>query len=386
MDAFFASVEQRDHPKYRGNPVIVGANPRGGTGRGVVSACSYRARKYNIHSAMPVSIAYRRCPQAVFLPVNMEKYRRESVKIFEILKDFTPKIEKISIDEAFLDITGSYHLFGSVEDTVRKIKKKIKNETGLTASIGLAPNKFVAKIASDFDKPDGLKVVKKDKIKDFLFPLKVEKIWGVGEKTARELKNMGIRTLRDLALMSKEKLYNKFGKRGFEFWYLARGMDDRTVKSSPPAKSVSHEYTFDKNTSKKEKIRAVLLELSEKVSGRLRKANLKGKTVTLKIRLEGFNTFTRSVSGSKGIDSTGKVFKKVEKLYAEFNKKKVRLLGVKVDNFSKNDAQLSLFDREDDKKKQKLYGAVDKVRKKYGTRALYRAGTMLTDDKKDEKK
>ncbi|MGM0441527.1 MAG: DNA polymerase IV [Elusimicrobiota bacterium] len=381
MDAFFASVEQRDNPGYRKKPVIVGADPKGGTGRGVVSACSYRARKYGVHSAMPISVAYRKCPGAVFLPVRMEKYTKVSREIFEILQNFTPQIEKISIDEAFLDITGSYHLFGTPEKTARRIKKEIKTQTGLTASLGLAPNKFIAKIGSDFDKPDGLTVVKKNKIKEFLFPLDVEKIWGVGEKTAAALKKMGIRTVKELAQKDKGELYDKFGKRGLHFWRLARGIDNRKIETFRPVKSVSHEYTFEKNSTDGEKIKAVLLELSGKVSRRLRDKGLKGRTVSLKIRLTGFNTFTRDKTIEYPLDSTETIFKSVLKLYGEFTDKRegVRLLGVKVSNFSKGQKQMDLFNKGPGKEEKKLDGAMDKLRKKYGTGTLYRAGIMLSD-------
>ena len=235
MDAFFASVEQRDDPALRGRPVVVGSDPKAGKGRGVVSTCSYEARKYGIHSAMPISIAYKKCPQAVFLPVDMEKYAEASAKIHEILYSFSPDIEPISIDEAFLDITGSYHLFGTPVETCRLIKEKIKKYTGLTASIGLAPTKMAAKIASDLDKPDGLVEVTEEKLLDFLRPLDVRKIWGLGPKCEAELQRLGIQTIGDLARMDPDHLTGTFGKVGLEFWRLANGIDERPVETEPEA-------------------------------------------------------------------------------------------------------------------------------------------------------
>ena len=248
MDAFFASIEQRDRPSLRGKPVVVGSDPKGGKGRGVVSTCSYEARKYGIHSAMPISIAFRKCPQAVFLPVDMDKYAEASDQIYEILYSFSPDIEPISIDEAFLDITGSYHLFGTPLDTGSLIKAKVRKLTGLTASVGIAPTKMAAKIASDIDKPDGLVEVTKESLVDFLRPLEVRKIWGLGKKCEDELARIGIRTIGDIAARDPDELENILGKVGLEFWRLAHGIDERTVESAGEAKSISNEITFDIDT------------------------------------------------------------------------------------------------------------------------------------------
>jgi nucleotidyltransferase/DNA polymerase involved in DNA repair len=248
MDAFFAAIEQRDNPKFKGKPVIVGANPKKGEGRGVVSTCSYEARKFGIHSAMPISIAYKKCPQAVFLPVDMAKYERVSGEIYEILYNFTPQIEPVGIDEAFLDITRSFHLFESPHKTCLLIKSKIKSQTGLTASLGLAPTKMAAKIASDLKKPDGLVEISKEGLSEFLRPLDVGKIWGLGKKSQTVLHNMGIITIGELAKTDLGKIKEVFGKNGEYFRQLANGIDDSEVDTSEKIKSVSNEVTFFQDT------------------------------------------------------------------------------------------------------------------------------------------
>ena len=266
MDAFFASIEQHDNPEYKGKPVIVGSDPKQGKGRGVVSACSYEARKYGIHSAMPISIAYKKCPQGIFQPVNMNRYIEISNKLLQIFKRFTPNIEQISIDEAFLDISGSYQLFGTPEETCYQIKQTIKKETGLTASTGMAPNKMTAKIASDLEKPDGAVFVKHGQVKEFLKDLPTGRLWGVGEKTRLSLEKIGIKTIGDIAKSERKTLACFFGKSGDHIWELANGIDDRIVECDTRIKSISNEYTFDIDTISTFKIQDVLMSLSEKVA------------------------------------------------------------------------------------------------------------------------
>ncbi|MFA9452479.1 MAG: DNA polymerase IV, partial [Candidatus Aminicenantaceae bacterium] len=244
MDAFYAAVEQRDNPDYREKPVVVGADPKGGSGRGVVAACSYEAREYGIHSAMPISTAYKKCPQAVFVRGDMQKYVRISRQIFTILERFTPDVEPISIDEGFLDITGSYHLFGTPEDTCRKIKAMVREETGLTASIGMAPNKMTAKIASDLEKPDGLVIVSREGLLGFLHPLPVQKLWGVGKRMLEALQKLNIHTIGDLARWSQEDMAERLGRAGTHVWKLANGIDPRDVRGEDGVKSIGHEHTF----------------------------------------------------------------------------------------------------------------------------------------------
>ncbi|MFQ5952665.1 MAG: DNA polymerase IV [Candidatus Omnitrophota bacterium] len=374
MDAFFAAVEQRDNPDYRGKPVVVGANPKGGKGRGVVSTCSYEARKYGIHSAMPISIAYRKCPHAIFLRVSMAKYARESRKIFEILEKFTPDIEPVSVDEAFLDISGSYQLFGTPLETCRKIKSAIKKETGLTASIGLAPNKMTAKIASEIGKPDGLIKVEGKELLSFLHPLPVDKLWGVGEKTKRELVKIGIRTIGDLARRGVEELEDYFGKHGVHAWELANGIDPRGVEPIYEVKSISNEHTFEEDTSDEHEVKDELMRLSEKVSRRLRKSGLKGKTITLKIRLSDFSTFTRAHTLKGETNFIDDIYKNIILSLEEFDikKKPVRLVGVKASSLIESSRKTDLFEgvSEEAKKKERLHKALGRIIDRFGEGAI----------------
>jgi nucleotidyltransferase/DNA polymerase involved in DNA repair len=374
MDAFYAAVEQRDHPSYIGKPVIVGADPKGGKGRGVVSACSYEARKFGIHSAMPISQAYRKCPSAIYLLPDHDKYERESSKIFEILKKFSPDLEPISIDEAFLDITGSYHLFVSPENTCHKIKDAIKKETGLTASIGLAPNKMTAKIASNIGKPDGLVIVNKNELLNFLHPLPVETLWGVGKKTKDEFKKNGINIIGDLARQDRIPFIRQFGKAGEHVWHLANGIDPREVEATKGAKSISNEYTFEVDVADLDKILDVLMELSEKVSRRLRKEGLTGRTITLKIRFSDFQTFTRATTLDVPSNFIEDIYQTCANKIRGFDlrKKHVRLIGVHVSNLSGTSNQLCLFEGNPSNldKKEKLHQALGKIKDKFGEKAI----------------
>jgi len=377
MDAFFASVEQRDDPAYRLKPVVVGADPKAGKGRGVVSTCSYEARSFGIHSAMPISTAYKRCPGAIFLPPDMGKYEIVSNQIFQILYSFTPDIEPVGIDEAFLDITGSFHLFGSPLETCRLIKSKIRDKVGLCASIGLAPTKMAAKIASDLKKPDGLVSVEEEELTSFLWPLEARRIWGLGKKSEEALAVMGVKTIGDLAKIDVGKIIKEFGKNGEHFWQLANGIDDRKVEADMDAKSISNEITFDKDTSSGEKVESALVALCEKVSIRLRRENLKCKTITLKIRLEDFATYTRSQTVPEPTNFTDSLYKVIKGLYNNFNMKDrpVRLVGVKASTLVPADVQHSLFAEEGDSKREAIHGAIDVIKDKFGDGSIYRAGS-----------
>ncbi|MEK7450253.1 MAG: DNA polymerase IV [Planctomycetota bacterium] len=376
MDAFFAAIEQRDNPAWRGQPVVVGSDPKGGRGRGVVSTCSYEARKFGIHSAMPISTAYQKCPRAVFLPVDMEKYSLVSRQIHRVLYDFTPEIEPIGIDEAFLDISGSYHLFGTPRQTGVLIKKRIKEETGLIASVGLAPVKMVAKIASDFGKPDGLVEVTKEKLFDFLWPLEISKLWGVGVKTRQSLNEMGIRTIGHLAKKDVNELKKIFGVNGEHLWFLANGIDERDVEPETSAKSVSNETTFAKDTADQDEIDSSLMWLCEKVSGRLRSAGLKGRTITLKIRVTGFQTYTRAATIPEPTNFVDVLYQQIQNLYKNFKfRKKVRLVGVRVSNFVLSGFQGDLFKEKTDSKTEKIHQAVDAIKRKFGEDSIHRGRT-----------
>ncbi|PIQ88993.1 MAG: DNA polymerase IV [Candidatus Omnitrophica bacterium CG11_big_fil_rev_8_21_14_0_20_42_13] len=379
MDAFFASIEERDNPAIKGMPVVIGADPKGGYGRGVVSTCSYEARKFGIHSAQPISMAYRKCPKAVFLPVNIKKYSAESAQIYKILCDFSPDVEAVSIDEAFLNITETFHLFGSPIDTCRGIKNRIKNETGLAASIGLAPTKMCAKIASDIAKPDGLKEIKQAELLDFLHPLKIESIWGIGDKTRRILNDAGIETIGDLAGADALELARLLGKNGPLLWELACGRDAREVKANEEVKSVSNELTFKKDTPDREKVKSTLLYLCEKVSGRLRDDKLKGRIVTLKIRLENFHTYTRAASLCRGTNFVDMIYKKIEELFDSFDTKgkKIRLVGVKVSGLMPKDITDDLFSPVLNIKTENLHQASDMIKRKFGERAIQRAASRI---------
>ena len=373
MDAFFASIEQRDNPALQGKPVVIGADPKQGFGRGVVSTASYEARKFGIHSSLPISIAFNRCPSAAFLPVNMHKYIAASKQIYNIFNTFTPSVEQISIDEAFLDITASFHIFGSPLDTCKLIKEKIKKETQLTASVGLAPTKMAAKIASDINKPDGIFEVKPESLLDFLWPLPIEKISGLGEKSKLALNRVGIHTIGDLEKRDIKELVSFFGKNGEYFWHLAKGIDESEVRQNEEIKSVSNEITFEEDTLDEKLIKRELLGLSESVSRRLRLEKLKAKTITLKIRLTGFRTYTRAVTLAKSTNFVDEIYKTANKIYFDFisskdfdNKTKIRLIGIKTSNLMDSGIKDSIFDEGRDRKKENIHKAVDKIKEKFG--------------------
>jgi len=358
----------------------VGADPGEGEGRGVVSTCSYEARPYGIHSAQPISEAYHRCPDAVFLPVRMHAYEHESTHIRAILRDFTPDIEPISIDEAFLDVTGCLRLFGGKRTLAKRIQERIEEECSLTASIGVAPNKLLAKIASDIDKPEGLVVVEPDEVESFLRPLPVGRLWGVGEKTEETLARLGIKTVGDLAEFDRRELVRRFGKHGKQMWALAHGWDDRPVKPREEAKSVGREHTFKKDTENPELIASTLMRLCEDVARRLRKAGQRGVTVTTKIRFEDFTTFTRATTLDRSVDDAVDINRaacaNLDRV--KLKGRKVRLIGVSVSGLKRPDLrQKTLFGEAEDeaadqKRKRALGRAIDKVKDRFGDDALQR--------------
>ncbi|MFQ5637791.1 MAG: DNA polymerase IV [bacterium] len=381
MDAFFAAIEQRDHPEYRGKPVVVGADPKGGTGRGVVATASYEARKYGLFSALPISQAYKRCPHAIYLRGRYQRYSEVSKQVISILKDFTPVIEKISIDEAFLDLTGCLKLFGSAEIIAKTIKDRITQELNLTASVGIAPNKFLAKIASDLEKPNGLVVVRAGEEQRFLHDLPISRLWGVGKKTEAALVKMGIRTIGQIAETPEHLLVQKFGKWGSALWRLSNGIDDRPVVSASAQKSISQEITFDEDVDDEDLLEKTLFQIADNLSRLMRKDGLKGRTITLKIRLEDFSTFTRSRSLSDFVDSPNLLRTVAIDLYRKFDKKnkRVRLLGIGASQLnSVSGEQLGLFEQEAPLDKR-LTDLMDSLKDKFGEDAVKRA-TLL--DKK----
>jgi DNA polymerase-4 len=333
MDAFFAAVEQMRHPELAGKPVVIGGDGDP-TKRGVVSTASYEAREYGIHSAMPLRRAYRLCPEAIFLPVDYDEYIRVSESIKNILRNFTPLVEDVGIDEAFLDITG---VDMESEELAKKIKEMIRTGVGLTCSIGIGPNKLLAKIASDMEKPDGLMIISEVDLKRLIWPLPVRKLWGVGPKTEKFLKDMGIHTIGDLASIPLETLEEDFGKSfGNYLFEASRGIDESPVITSWEPKSISREITFQRDTDRWNTVAKNLAELTRDVVDTMKESSYKGKTVTIKIRFSDFKTYTRAKTLDDFTDSLELIRKAAfEDLGRIELKKKVRLIGVRVSNLTK---------------------------------------------------
>jgi len=366
LDAFFAAVEQRDRPELRGKPVIVGGDPRG---RGVVSAASYEARAFGVGSAMSLREALRRCPHGVFLPVDGRRYQLASRDVMAVLRRFTPLVEPISIDEAFLDVTGSRALFGDGPTIAGAIKTAVRDEVGLTASVGVATTKLVAKVASDLRKPDGLVVVEPGTEAAFLAPLPIGRLWGVGAKTATALAEFGVYTIGDLAALPPDVVVRRFGKHGSSLIARARGVDPDPVHEGDPAKSIGHEHTFDVDTSDPEMIERTLLGMADGVAGRLRSAGVKASTVVVKIRDSSFRTITRQRTLAEPTDMTEPIFRTaLELARPEVRGIRVRLLGVTAAGLGERD-QLGLF-ATDDPRRRAATEAADAVRRRYGSDAL----------------
>jgi nucleotidyltransferase/DNA polymerase involved in DNA repair len=369
MDAFFTSVEQRDFPAYRGKPVIVGADPRAGKGRGVVAAASYEARRYGIHSAQPISQAYRLCPAAVFLRGRYDRYAEVSESIMAVFREFTPLVEPISLDEAFLDVTGTERLFGAPEAIGRDIKSRVREKERLTASVGIGPNKLVAKIASDLKKPDGFVFVPSDGAVAFLAPLSVSKLWGVGKKTEALLAQLGIRTVLDLTRYSESALNDVFGKMGHSLWEYANGIDDDPVVPGREAKSISNETTFDEDQESPDVLQKTILALSEKVGFRLRREGLSAKTVFVKVRTRDFSTQVKRVTLPEPFTLSEVVYREALSLFrlCDLKGQKVRLIGVGVAQlFGGDECQTDLFETDWAEKRQKATRAVDQLKEKFG--------------------
>jgi nucleotidyltransferase/DNA polymerase involved in DNA repair len=377
MDAFFAAVEQSDHPEWRGKPVVVGSDPKGGKGRGVVSTCSYEARRFGIRSAMPISKAWQLNPDAIYVQPRGRRYAGISRQVMAILSAYSPDLEQLSIDEAFLDITSTQKLFGGAEALALRIKADILEQTNLTCSIGIAPNKFVAKIASDLRKPDGLVIVPEGSVEPFLNPLEIARLWGCGPKTVPVLQGMGIFTIGDLAARSQKELIDRFGQTGMHFWRLARGLDERPVSDGHTAKSMSRETTFEIDCGDEEEMRTTLFTLCDDLSYDMRRHGVRGRTVTLKIRLADFSTFTRSHSLECATDASAELYRQVKELFDRFKRggERVRLLGVAVSQLQQEEGQMDLFGREG-VRKDKVDSIMDDVRKKFGTGSISRASLL----------
>ncbi len=383
MDAFYASVEILDNPELKGKPVVVG----GTSDRSVVSAASYAAREYGIHSAMPVVKARKLCPEAIFLPVRMSRYREFSRSIMDIFKRFTPLVEPISLDEAFLDVTGSSGLFGDGQAIAGEIKTSINIETGLTASAGVASSKLVAKIASDLEKPDGLTVVEPGREKEFLAQLPIRKLWGAGKKTIESLTLLNVQSIGDLAGLPAEILEKQYGKVGRHLHLVANGIDDRPVIPSREAKSIGHEETFTEDLSDLAVIRRELLNLATKVGERLRNHNRQGQTITLKVKYYDFISSSRSHTLAEPTSDTREIYQQGLELLikTEAGRKPVRLVGISVSNLSQpgKGYQQDLFGRSRERQKSRsLHEAIDRINQKFGDRTINPA--TLVDSQKQK--
>jgi DNA polymerase IV len=378
MDAFFAAIEQHDHPEYRGKPVVVGGPAEA---RGVVSTCSYEARRYGIHSAMPTAEARRRCPHAIFLTVRGRRYGEVSRQVMGILEQFTPLVEKVSVDEAFLDVTGCERLFGSAPEIARKIQERVLAETGLSCSLGVAPSRFLAKIGSDLRKPAGLVVVEPGQEEEFLRDLSLEKLWGVGEVTAQALRRLGLKTIGDLAAYPREILEQRFGDHGRRLHELAHGRDDSPLTFDAERKSLSAETTFARDISDPRELEAALLGLSERVGQRLRAEGLAGTTITLKLRFGDFRTLTRRETRREPTAEDLELYRTVRKLLAPHlgAGRQFRLLGVGVSSFTRS-AQPTLFATPSPERP--VDQALDRIRGKHGDEAI-RRGRLVTKEKVD---
>lgn len=380
MDAFYASVEQLDRPELKGKAVIIGGV--GLDNRGVVSTASYEARKFGVHSAMPIAQAKKLCPHGIYLPGRGERYSELSQQIFEILLKFTPEVEKISIDEAFLNVKGCHRLYGSSRQIAKKIKKEVKNQTGLICSVGVAKNKFLAKIASDLDKPDGLVVINNDEIDKFLDSLSIKKIPGVGEKTAEKLNEIGICKIKQLKKLKLSELTKLFGKHGKQLYELIRGRDKRKVKTEGEIKSISNETTFHDDIEEMEFLLKHLSQLCQKVTRRIRKKKLIGNTVFIKVKDNKFNVKTRRITVQNFIDSTDDLYYLSKQLLEKVKiKNPIRLIGVGIAGLKEKDKeQMSLFKKSENKDEFNL--AIDAIKDKFGDRSLRRARDLLEKENK----
>jgi len=366
MDCFFAAVEALDHSEYRGKPLIVGGRPD--TPRAVVSTCSYEARKYGVRSAMPISQAARLCPHALFVTGNMRRYVEVSRQIMECLAEFTPRIQPTSIDEAFLDMTGCEHFYENTRAMGASIKQRIRERTGLTASCGIAPNKFLAKLASSKSKPDGLLVITVDEAADFLAPLPVRELWGVGERGEQELARYGIATVSDLRAWPAEWLADRFGKWGMLIYDLARGIDDDPVVTDEECKSYGSESTFDSDVDDIDSLCSCLARHSQRVGKRLRAAGRLARTVTLKVKFADFDQITRSRSVGQPFDGDDTIYSIACELLREIRlRMAVRLIGVSVSGLTEC-RQLSLFESP----RGKLDQVLDSITDRFGRKGVSR--------------
>jgi nucleotidyltransferase/DNA polymerase involved in DNA repair len=396
MDAFYAAVEVREDPSLAGRPVVIGADPRGGRGRGVVATASYEARRFGVGSAMPISEAYRRCPQAAYIRPRMSLYGEISKRVFDIFRNYTDSIEPLSLDEAFLDVTASRALFGDGPQIAASIKREIRTRERLTASVGVAASKYVAKVGSDLEKPDGLVVVPPGQEAEFLAPLEIARLWGAGARAQERFRQLGVRTIGDVARMERDFLEATFGTAlGRRFHDLANGVDHRRV-SSPGRKSLGHEITFDHDVEDREQVERTLLRLCEQVGSGLRHRGLTGRTVHMKLRWDGFETVTRQRTLPRPVDTTERIWPVARELFhqADSPERRVRLIGVTASGLQPaGERQLALFEQDvygteqatGDSRGQpeadsQVATAIDSLAERFGSGTVTRAA--LLDDRR----
>jgi len=378
MDAFYPAVEVLDKPELKGKPVIVGGTKK----RGVVSSASYEARRFGVHSAQPIATAIRLCPDGIFMPVRMSRYKEISEQVFAIFHSFTPLVEPLSIDEAFLDLTGAERLMGQTEVIARKIKETILKKTGLTVSAGVASSKFVAKIASDIDKPDGLTVVQPDRVRSFLDPLPVKKMWGVGKVTQQALARLSVKTFKDLRQIPVEILEKKFGERGTVMHLLSMGIDERDVEPGREPKSIGHEQTFMKDILNPDQARKEILSLANRIALRMRRDEVRGSTVSLKVKYSDFTQIIRAATLPEPTDDSMEIYSTACRLLKKtaVGKRPVRLLGISLSqlSFREGEKQLMLFDQDKGYQKRKnLNTALDSICDKFGEKSI-RPATLIS--------
>jgi DNA polymerase-4 len=380
MDAFFASVAERDNPELKGKAVVIGMGARG-----VVSAANYEARKFGIHSAMPVGRARRLAPHAIFLPVDMARYQEVSEHVMEIFHSFTPWVEPISLDEAFLDVTGSQKLLGTGREIAVAIRKKVEEQAGITCSVGIAPSKFIAKLASANCKPNGMLEITSDRILTFLHPLPIQAMWGVGPKTAEVLERLGLRTIEDIAKLPRATLIRALGEaNGASLYELAWGRDYRDVTPEEPDRSISAAETFPQDLDNPEEILTEFLRLTERATARLRDRDLFAKTISIKVRFADFSTINRSKTLPLPIDSTHDVYEVVKGLYLalRIERARLRLVGVSLENLSEGAPhQMMLGEREVGWRQAE--GAIDQARARFGKGSV-RPARLISASEDDE--
>ncbi|WP_420615589.1 DNA polymerase IV [Candidatus Palauibacter sp.] len=392
MDAFYAAVEIREDPSLRGTPVIIGSAPRQGRGRGVVSTANYEARRYGIHSAMPISQAWRRCPDGAYVRPRIGFYAEISGRIFDIFRSFTDQVETLSLDEAFLDVTASRRLFGTGPEIAARIRQRIAEEERLTASVGVASNKYVAKVASDLRKPDALVVVPPGTEREFLAPLSVSRLWGAGPKVQTRLARLGLRTIGDVARNEPGFLEASLGRKlGRRLHELANGLDVRRVDPRPGRKSLGKEVTFPEDVEDRARVERTLLALCEGVARSLRTKGIAGRTVQLKLRWDGFETHTRQRTLERPADMTEVIWPVARELFREADdpRRRVRLIGVSLSGFDRPAGeQLGLLDdldgdpaTSDGESRRRLAKTMDTVADRFGRDALKRAALLDSNER-----